>query len=117
MTMIIQVVSRLVEIFVRLLLRSIRRLWYTRWGKIVLGTLLFLLAPPQLWQSGMWPLAIIICLTGLTSIVIGILQIKKSSSGGPVPRNLRHLWQRASASIVLNKDKVAAITNFRISLK
>jgi len=115
MIMIIRVASRLVKIFIYLLLKFILLLWYTRWGKVVLGILL-LLSTPQLWQSGMWPLAIIVCLTGLTFILIGILQIKKSS-GGPASKNPRHLWQRAAASIVLSKDKIAAITNFKIFSK
>jgi len=117
MTMIIRIVFRVVKIFVYLLLKLMLRLWHTRRGKVVLGILLLLLVP-QLWQSGMWPfLAIIVCLTGLTFIMIGILQIQKSSSSGLVPKNLRHLWQRTAASIVLNKDTIAAITNFKISLK
>ncbi len=117
MVMIIRIVFRLVKVFVHLLLKFMLRLWHIPRGKVVLGILL-LLVVPQLWQNSMSPfLAIIVGLTGLTFIVIGILQIKKSSSGGLVPKNLRHLWQRTAASIVLNKDTIAAITNFKISLK
>jgi hypothetical protein len=115
MSMIIRLVFRLVKKLIYLLIKLIAVLWHTRWGKALLG-IVVLLSVPELYQSGMWPLTIIICLIGLTLILVGIVQMTTRSSK-LVPKHLRHLWQKVSASVLLKKDKLASIPNLKIFFK
>jgi hypothetical protein len=113
--MIIRVAFRPVKVIVYLLIKFVAILWHTRWGKALLG-IMVLLSVFVLYQSGMWPLTISICLIGLTLILVGIVQMT-TKSNELVPKHLRHLWQKISASVLLNKNKLVGILGLKLFLK
>lgn len=113
--MILRVAFRPVKMVVYLIIKFVAILWHTRWGKVLLG-IMVLLSVSALYQSSMWPLTISLCLIGLTLILVGIVQMM-TRSNELVPKNLRHLWQKVSASVLLKKDKLASIPSLKIFFK
>jgi len=89
-----KVVFSLIKRLIKLLIKLIGLLWLISWGKVLLGILVFL-SIPGIYQIGMWPVAIMVCLMGLTSILIGIAQMT-ARSGWLVPKNLRHMAESLS---------------------
>ena len=114
MTFFLQkIVFSIIKKLIKLLIKLISLLWLISWGKVLLG-ILVLLAIPAIYHSGMWPAAIIVCLIGLTLILIGIAQMTARSSE-LIPKNLRRLQQRVSA-FVLSKTSRGIKTSPRTSI-
>jgi len=96
MTFFLQkIVFSLIKRLIKLLIKLIGLLWLISWGKVLLG-IVVLLSIPAIYQSGMWPVTIIVCLTGLTFILIGIAQMT-ARCDWLVLKPLRHLSQRFSS--------------------
>src|SRR6266849_10307823 len=96
MTFFLQkIVFSLIKKLIKFLIKLVGLLWLISWGKFLLG-IVVLLSTPTIYQSGMWPVAIIVCLIGLTLILIGIAQMT-ARCDWPVLKPFRHLWQRFSS--------------------
>lgn len=88
---VFSIIKKLVKLFIKL----IGLLWLISWGKFLLG-IMVLLSIPAIYQSGMWPVAIIVCLIGLTLMLIGIAQMT-ARCDWPVLKPLHYLCQRFSS--------------------
>ena len=110
-----KVVFSIIKKLTKLLIKLIGLLWLISWGKVLLG-ILVLLSIPRISQSDMWPVAIMVCLIGLTLILMGIAQMTHRGSE-LVPKRLRHLWQRSSAFVLQKKETIAGIRGLKIFFK
>ena len=110
-----KIVFSIIKKLVKLLIKLIGLLWLISWGKVLLG-ILVLLAIPAIYQSGMWPVAIMVCLIGLTLILIGTAQMTARGSE-LISKSLRRLQQRVSVFVLSKKETVAGMRGLKFFFK